>query len=461
MHTSTAVGSPERGSSSDPARPVRTRPRTRPVPRVVSSAALVVLALPALLTAQTTAFTGATVWDGTGAPARTGVTLLVEGERISAIGANVSVPESATVVPLDGKFVMPGLINVHGHVSGAWATDPGADPRDRIRQDLLLYARYGITSVVSLGDDRAALEVAGSTTTVSGAAGGAHARLRASGPVVTARTPDEARRVAEANVDGGADWLKLRVDDNLGTSEPMPWPAVEAVLDVGRERGVPVATHLFYLEDARRLLEMGTGLVAHSVRDVEMDASFLEMLERSGVCYVPTLTRELSTFVYERRPDFFDDPFFQRHALAREVRRLEDPAVQEGFRVSPTASGYREALEVAHRNLILAHDAGVPVAFGTDSGPSARFPGYFEHLELWMMVDAGMSPADALRSATAVAAACGGLEDVGTLEPGQLADFLVLDADPTRDIRATRSLERVFVGGREVEGVGQPGGGAG
>lgn len=457
MHTSTAVRSPELGSSSDRARPVRARP----VPRVVSSAALVVLALPALLTAQTTAFTGATVWDGTGAPARTGVTLLVEGERISAIGANVSVPESATVVPLDGKFVMPGLINAHGHVSGAWATDPGADPRDRIRQDLLLYARYGITSVVSLGDDRAALEVAGSTTTVSGAAGGAHARLRASGPVVTARTPDEARRVAEANIDGGADWLKLRVDDNLGTSEPMPWPAVEAVLDVGRERGVPVATHLFYLEDARRLLEMGTGLVAHSVRDVEMDASFLEMLERSGVCYVPTLTRELSTFVYERRPDFFDDPFFQRHALAREVRRLEDPAVQEGFRDSPTASGYREALEVAHRNLILAHDAGVPVAFGTDSGPNARFPGYFEHLELWMMVDAGMSRADALRSATAVAAACGGLEGVGTLEPGQLADFLVLDADPTRDIRATRSLERVFVGGREVEGVGQPGGGAG
>lgn len=455
MLTPSRTGTPEPAPSSEPRAPIPEHSG----PRAAACAALIVLALPTLLAAQTTAFTGATVWDGTGAPARSGVTLLVEGERISAIGANVSIPESATVVPLDGKFVMPGLVNAHGHVSGAWATDVDADPEDRIRQDLLLYARYGITSVVSLGDDRPALEVAGSTTTMPGASRGVHARLRASGPVVTARNPAEARRTAEANVDGGAAWLKLRVDDNLGTSEPMPWPAVEAVLDVGRERGVPVATHLFYLEDARRLLDMGTGLVAHSVRDVEMDSGFLHTLERSGVCYVPTLTRELSTFVYEGRPGFFDDPFFQRHALAREVRRLEDPAVQEAFRAGPTADGYRDALEVARRNLILAHDAGIQVAFGTDSGPAARFPGYFEHLELWMMVDAGMSPADALRSATAVAAACGGLEEVGTLEPGRLADFLVLGDDPTRDIEATRSLERVFVGGREVEGVARPGAG--
>jgi len=198
--------------------------------------------------------------------------------------------------------------------------------------------------------------------------------------VVTARTAAEARQAAEANVDAGADWLKLRVDDNLGTSEPMPWPAVDAVLEVGRERGVPVATHLFYLEEARRLLEMGTGLIAHSVRDVAMDATFLDTLEQSGVCYVPTLTRELSTCVYEARPGFFDDPFFQRHALASEVRRLEDPSVQRGFQDSPAADGYREALEGARRNMVLAHDAGVPVAFGTDSGPAARFPGYFEHL---------------------------------------------------------------------------------
>jgi imidazolonepropionase-like amidohydrolase len=412
---------------------------------------LVVLGLPATITGQTVAFTGATVWDGTEAPARPGLTLLVEDGRIAALGTDVAVPEHADVVALDGKFVVPGIVNAHGHVTGAWADDPGLDPADRIREDLLLYARYGITSVLSLGDDETALAVGRSSQT-----GLSHARLRAAGPVVTARTPSGARQVAEATIDAGASWLKLRVDDNLGTSDPMPWDAVEAVLAVGAAHDVPVATHLFYLDDARRLLDMGTGLLAHSVRDRPVDDAFIAELLESGVCYVPTLTRELSTFVYQTRPEFFDDPFFQRHASPPEIRRLERPDVQRGFRDSPTAEGYRRALDQARGNLVRLHAAGVPIAFGTDSGPAARFPGYFEHLELWMMVEAGLSPSEALRSATSTAAACAGFEDVGTLATGQLADFLVLAEDPFLDIRATRSLERVFVGGVEVAGITSP-----
>jgi imidazolonepropionase-like amidohydrolase len=117
---------------------------------------------------------------------------------------------------------------------------------------------------------------------------------------------------------------------------------------------------------------------------------------------------------------------------------------------SPTAAGYRVALEQAMENLKTLSDAGIPVAMGTDSGPAARFPGYFEHMELWMMVDAGLTPEEALTSATRTAAACLGLDDLGTLRAGALADFLVLGEDPLSDIRATRSLERVYVAGTEV-----------
>ena len=409
---------------------------------------LVGLGLPGTIEGQTVAFTGVTVWDGTGAQAQPGLTLLVQDGRSAALGADVAVPDDAEVVTLDGKFVTPGLVNAHGHVTGAWTDEAGLPPEDAVRGDLLLYARYGITSVLSLGDDTDALAVAR-----AGVSNPPHARLRASGPVVTARTARGARETAEANVRAGADWLKLRVDDNLGTSDPMPWDAVEAVLDVGATHGVPVATHLFYLDDARRLLDMGTGLVAHSVRDRTVDDAFITDLLASQVCYVPTLTRELSTFVYESRPDFFDDPFFLRHASSAEVHRLERPDVQAELRESTTAEGYRRALDQARSNLVRLHAAGVPIAFGTDSGPAARFPGYFEHLELWMMVDAGLTPAEALRSATSVAAACAGFEDVGTLAPGQWADFLVFTDDPSVDIRATRSLERVYVGGAEVSGV--------
>ena len=262
--------------------------------------------------------------------------------------------------------------------------------------------------------------------------------------------PSAARASALANVRAGARWLKLRVDDNLGTTNAMPWPAVEAVFEVGRAHDVPVATHLFYLADAKRLLALGSGMIAHSVRDTDVDRAFTDALLESGVCYVPTLTREVSTFVYGDRPDFFDDPFFQRFARAEEVRGLEASSAQARVRASPAAAGYRVALAQATANLQTLHAAGIPVALGTDSGPAGRFPGYFEHMELAMMVEAGLTPIEALRSATALAGTCGRVDDVGTLEPGRWADFLVLAEDPTRDIRATRTLERVFIGGVEV-----------
>lgn len=407
------------------------------------------LAPAGVIEAQVTAFTGASIWDGTGAAITTDATLLVENGIIRAVGPFVTVPDDATMVSLDGAFVIPGLINTHGHVSGRWSRDAGAPEEARIRADLLLYARYGVTTVNSLGDGAVALDIAREPHDRR-----VHARLSASGPVITERDPVDARARAMAAVQAGASWLKLRVDDNLGASDPMPWSAVEAVLEVGQATGVPVATHLFYLEDARRLLEMGTSMVAHSVRDIDVDEAFTEALARASVCYVPTLTREVSTFVYGERPDFFADPFFQRFAMPEEVARLEDPAVRARFREDPTASAYRRALEQAMENLRVLQASGARIGFGTDSGPAARFPGYFEHLELSLMVEAGLTPEEALRSATGVAAECLGRDDVGTLEVGRAADFLVLGADPTQDIAATRTLERVFVGGLEVPMTG-------
>lgn len=406
------------------------------------------LAVAACGGAQSTAvaYTGATIWDGTEAPPMESATLVVDGGRIVAVGEDVSVPRGAAEVSLAGQYVIPGLIESHGHVTGAWADEGVTDPMERVRGDLLLYARYGVTTVNSLGDDETVIAVrdaAGPTD--------ARARVLAAGPVVADNDAAAARATALANADMGVDWLKLRVDDNLGSSRKMPWEAVRAVMEVGRERGIPVATHMFYLEDAKQLLELGTGMLAHSVRDTDVDAELISMLRESGVCYVPTLVREVSTFVYAERPDFFDDPFFRAHAHAGELARASDPGFMERMRTSASAAAYREALGQAQRNLKALQDTGLPIAFGTDAGPSVRFPGYFEHMELELMIDAGLTPRQALRSATAVAAECLGLEDVGTLEPGKWADFVVLGADPLEDVEATKTLERVFIGGNEVQ----------
>ena len=393
----------------------------------------------------TTAFTGATVWDGTGGAAIPDATILVQEGRIVAIESGTAAPRGAEVVDLAGRFITPGLINAHGHVSGLWAAETVTDPVARVRGDLELFARYGVTTVNSLGDEPPVLQARDRATSTD-----ARARLFAAGPVIAAFDAEGAREAALDNAEAGVDWLKLRVDDNLGTTDKMPWEAVQAVLDVGREHDLRVATHLFYLDDAKRLLEMGSGMVAHSVRDTDVDADFLSLLAGTGVCYVPTLTREVSTFVYASRPDFFDDPFFTRLAHAGEMERVSRPPFMERMAASPAAAGYRVALEQAMRNVKAVSDAGLPVAMGTDAGPAGRFPGYFEHMELWMMVDAGLSPEQALLSATSVASDCLRTPDRGRLVPGTWADFVVFTENPLEDIRATRSLERVFIAGNEV-----------
>jgi len=299
--------------------------------------------------------------------------------------------------------------------------------------------------VNSLGDGMAVIEARKSSSPLD-----PRARLLSAGAVISGNTPEAARNQAIANADAGVDWLKLRVDDNLGSSRKMPWDAVQAVMEVGNERGLRVATHLFYLEDAKRLLNMGTGMIAHSVRDTDVDQEFIDGLLESGICYVPTLTREVSTYIYGTRPGFFDDEFFTEYAHEGEIERLSESAYMERTRESAPGAAYRIALVQAIQNMMILQDAGAPVTFGTDAGPAGRFPGYFEHMELALMVGGGMTPTQALLAATSVAASCLGLDDIGTLEPGKWADFIVLDEDPTRDITYTQTIDQVYVAGQPV-----------
>src|SRR5262249_2618501 len=152
--------------------------------------------------------------------------------------------------------------------------------------------------------------------------------------------------------------------------------------DEAHRRGLRVAVHVFYLADAKAVLEAGADFIAHSVRDKDVDASLIDLLKRRSVCYCPTLTREVSTFVYESTPPFFSDPLFLKYADASTVALLKEPARQREMHESRAARLYKAGLEVATRNLKKLSDAGVTIAMGTDSGaPSGRFQGYFELME--------------------------------------------------------------------------------
>ena len=401
--------------------------------------------------AQTTALVGGRIIDGTGKMIENG-TVVITGNRITAVGpASTAVPAGATRVDVKGKTLLPGLINAHGHVGntvGLRTDQQSGHSRENLMRQLRTYAQYGVTTVFSLGDDQEAgfaLRDAPATD---------RARLFVAGPVVTGATAEEARTMVAKVAAMKPDLIKIRVDDNLGTSRKMPEAAWRAVIDEAHARKLPVAVHIYWLADAKATLLAGADMIAHSVRDTAVDDQFINALKSRDVCYSPTLTREISTFIYDTAPAWVDDPFFVKGVDQDIPAQLKDPKRHEQIRNSAgwkAGQQYKASLEVAKRNLKTLVDNGVRIAFGTDTGPPARFQGFFEHLELEMMVDAGLTPMQALVSATGDAARCHKKAgEIGTLTPGAAADVLILGANPLDNIRHTRSIEQVWIAGRKA-----------
>ena len=400
-------------------------------------ALLLALAAPLTLAAADKAFTGARVIDGTGKPPIEKATILVHDGKIAAVGTSVRIPAGAQRVDLAGKTVIPGLINAHGHVSNL--------------SQLGLYARYGVTTVFSLGGNNE-IELRDRTRAEQQTASLARSRLFIAGPIPTSRTAAEGRKAVDEIAAAKTDIVKIRLDDNLGRTAKMPPEAYAAIIDEAHKNGLRMAVHIVTLADAKAVLRLGADIIAHSVRDREIDAEFLSLMKKNGAYYCPTLMREVSVFAYGDKPAFLTDPFLTRDGNQAEIAKAQDPAFQQAMRNDKSAQWYKEHLPVAMRNLKKAVNAGVPVAMGTDTGPAYRFQGYFEHLELEQMVKSGLTPMQTLVSATSTAAAAlKAADQLGSITPGKWADFLVLNANPLDNIANTRKLDSVWIAGNRIE----------
>ncbi len=430
------------------------------------------LALLALLVAMpataATVLTNFTLIDGTTrAPVRNAAMVIGDDGRIAWAGpaSRLRAPGGAQRLDLGGRYVIPGLIDLHVHlaVSDGLATAPVHLTRANMERDLRNYAAYGVTTVQVMGTDsdhvfairhaqrathrpsEARVYTAGQGIVFRGGYGGVPTINR---PVAT---PQEAEAEVDRQAANGVDFIKFWVDDELHTMPPMPPEISAAVIRAAHRHGLRAIAHIFYLADAKRLVEQGVDGFAHGVRDQPVDQALVDAMRRRGTWQVAeTLSREASMFAYGAPAPFLSDPFFTRAVRPEVLAQLRDPARQQRLAANPHFGEFPGFLEQAQANLRRLAAGGVNIGFGTDSGPVSRFGGYFAHWELELLVQSGFTPAEALRMATGNAARFLRANDLGTLQRGRWADLVVLDRDPLADIRNSRSIHAVYVAGRMV-----------
>ena len=420
--------------------------------------------------AETVVLDGFTLIDGNGAKPLSNAAMIIVDGRIQWIGSQsqLKAPAGVEVTHLTGKYIMPGIINLHGHLGNTLelTQDPKNFTRENLEKQLQLYASYGVTSVVSMGTDRDLIfpmraeqragrprmtriftagrgftGVGGYPTTAQGMKGV---------PFEVASTAEVDQDVAQL-ANQKVDLVKIWVDDHLGREKKIPLDLCKAIIADGHKHGLKVAAHVFYLDDAKALIDAGLDGLAHSVRDKAVDDELIASMKKHGAFQeAATLTREESTFIFAKPGPLLDDPFFTRGLSPAVLATLRSPAYQNKAAADPDYAKYPGFLQTAMQNLKKLADSGVAIGFGTDSGPPARFQGFFEHWELQLMTESGLTPKQVITAATRNAAAFLRAKDLGTLEPGKWADLIVLGKNPLDDIRNTRSIEMVMIAGNKI-----------
>ena len=376
-----------------------------------------------------TVFEGARVLVGDGGVIENAI-LVVDDDRLVAIGGagSVEVPAGAARVDLSGRTVMPAIIDTHVHLR---------ETRDELVEDLQRKAYYGVGVVLSLGRGSSDMAFQVRDEVIPNAA-----RYRTVGRGITAPEPgrteipfwisteEEARTAVQELAPRNVDMVKIWVDDRNGQFEKLTPELYGAVIDEAHQQGLRVTAHVYTLAGAKGLLRAGLDAFAHGIRDMDVDDEVVELFaERPTVVLVPNLPNpgvatDLSWLSGTIPPDELQQ---------MQERSVDRPAAQEAFGIQA-------------RNLARLSAEGVTIGFGTDGGA-----GWSPHAEMEDMVRAGMTPADVIVAATRNSADLLALDDLGTLEAGKSADFVVLEANPLDDITNTRRIVDVYLRGMAVD----------
>lgn len=390
-------------------------------------------------------FRNARVFDGERVHERMDV--LVRGDRIERIGAGLDAPAGTQVIDAAGKTLLPGLIDAHTHVFG-----------DALREALV----FGVTTELDMFTDHRLAAQLKAEQLETGAPG--RADIFSAGTLVTApgghgteygihiptlTTPDSAQAFVDARLAEGSDWIKLVVDD--GSAYGIRFPTLDSrlvrgVVEATHRRNRLAVAHIGKAADARTAIEAGADALVHLFLDRGPDPDFARLVAERGAFVVPTLTVLASIAGSGNdasRPDAASlaadpaiEPYLSLNARAGLAQRFPS-------RPGRLPLSYAAAEETVRQ----LRAAGVPILAGTDAPNPGTAHGASMHHELELLVAAGLSPIEALAAATSVPAKLFRLDDRGRIGPGLRADLVLVDGDPTRDIRATRRIAGVWKGG--------------
>jgi imidazolonepropionase-like amidohydrolase len=374
-------------------------------------------------------YEGARLITGDGSAPIEQAAFTVDDGYFVAVGAagTLEVPPGATRVDFSGMTVMPAIVDAHTHLNTT---------RDALIEDLERRAYWGVGAALSLGTDGEGAPLELRNETLPNAA-----RYRSAGLGITAPEPgrrpvhwvtteEQTRQAVRDEVARNVDLIKVWVDDRDGQYEKLSPELYGAAIDEAHRHGLRAAAHIFDLEDAKGLLHAGIDIFAHGVRDRDIDDEFVELVrQHPNVVLIPNLPpRGVATDLA------WLEGWLPTDRLAELEAGPDNP------------EQVREFYGIQARNLARLNAAGMTIAFGTDGNTP-----WAPHVELEDMVAAGMTPAEVLVAATRNAAAVAGFADMGAIEAGKSADFIVLEANPLEDITNTRRIASVYLRGEQVD----------
>jgi imidazolonepropionase-like amidohydrolase len=379
-----------------------------------------------------------------GGPAIKNATVLITGERISQIGPadSTAVPPGAKIIAMTGRWLLPGLMNMHVHLGlklpgaagNSLAAETDTEEVLRMAGNARLSLLSGVTTLRLVGEDhgtdfalRAAIErgeVIGPRIKTAGEVivpTGGHGSLEADGPYALAH-------VVREQIKNGADWIKIAISGGISdargsiSSAPMTDEEMSTLIEVAHRNGIKVTAHNGSSEAARQALRFGIDGFEHGYH---LDTSVLKDMKAKGVWLVPTIV-------------------------------VTQPGALEFYRKIGSPPWYLDRVKITGADhwamLQNAIRMGVNIALGTDQFPFEPNDGTTATVaEAELYVKAGMTPLQALQAATTQAARMLAMDaDVGSVTVGKFADIIAVNADPVKDIHALRTIDFVMKGGAVI-----------